>query len=230
MPMHTSISMDNEYLTRDKRGRKHNKGCTCMYIHYPLFIVHVHVHVHGYAYIHGHMHVHMHVKCEYTNVYAYVNSNGQWTFDEIQKRKETGQRVYMCLHPSSIVHCKFTCSWVWVYSCACACACACAGACGMWIYPCLCICPFQWTMNIWQEIKEEGNITKSVHVCTSIIHCSLYMYMYMGMRIFMGICMCMCMWNVHIPMPMPTSIPMDNEHLTRDKRGRTKNKGQWQPW
>ena len=46
-----------------------------MYIHYPLFIVHIHVH--GYGYIHGHMHVHMHVKCEYTNVYAYVNSNGQ---------------------------------------------------------------------------------------------------------------------------------------------------------
>ena len=63
MPMHTSISIDNEYLKRDKRGRKDNKGCTCMYIHYPLFIVHVHVH--GYAYIHGHMHVHMHVECEY---------------------------------------------------------------------------------------------------------------------------------------------------------------------
>ena len=68
MPIHTSISMDNAHLTRDKIGRKHNKGFTCMYIHYPLFIVHVHVH--GYGYIHGHMHVHMHVKCAYTHVYA----------------------------------------------------------------------------------------------------------------------------------------------------------------
>jgi hypothetical protein len=74
-----SIPMDNEHLTRYKRGKKQDKGCTCVYIHHPLFIVNLHVHGYGYIHVHVHVHVHVqvHVECEFTHAYAYVHSNEQ---------------------------------------------------------------------------------------------------------------------------------------------------------